>query len=113
LKVVSQVHGKYIYKVGYHVLEYFLGQWDRFGHIPLGVLAHSTHLRGAGSYRDGVETARIRVSLASQIPTEDCQRLSLGYVDPMSIRLEDWQEREQEDVLYVPKAGETLYRVRK
>ena len=44
LDVVSHVHGKYIYEIGYHVLPYFLGQWDRFKHIPLGVLAHSTHV---------------------------------------------------------------------
>lgn len=46
LDVVSHVHGKYIYEIGYHVLPYFLKQWDKFKHIPLGVLAHSTHVRG-------------------------------------------------------------------
>ena len=25
-------------------------QWDRFRHLHWGVLAHSTHLRGAGTY---------------------------------------------------------------
>jgi nickel-dependent lactate racemase len=67
LDVVSHVHGKYIYEIGYHVLPYFLKQWQKFKHVPLGVLAHSTHVRGAGSYRDGVEKARIQVSLASQV----------------------------------------------
>ncbi len=49
LDVVSHVHGKYIYEVGYHILPYFLNDWDRFKNIPLGVLAHSTHLRGSTS----------------------------------------------------------------
>src|SRR5574341_1112325 len=45
LDVVSHVHGKYIYEIGYHILPYFLKDWERFKNIPLGVLAHSTHLR--------------------------------------------------------------------
>ena len=48
LDTVSHVHGKYIYEVGYHILPYFLNDWERFKHIPLGVLAHSTHVRGSG-----------------------------------------------------------------
>ena len=28
LDVVSPVHGKYIYEVGYHILPYFLQDWD-------------------------------------------------------------------------------------
>ena len=38
-----------IAEVGYHCRDYFLGQWDRFSHVPWGDLAHSTHLRGAGT----------------------------------------------------------------
>src|SRR5690606_26340956 len=44
LDVVSHVHGKYIYEAGYHVRDFYLKQWDRYGHLPLGVLAHGTHL---------------------------------------------------------------------
>jgi lactate racemase len=113
LDTVSYVHGKYIYKVGYHVRDYFLGQWDRFKDYPLGVLAHSTHLRGAGSFRDGVEHPRIQVTLASKIPKEDCERLNLGYLDPAKINPQAWKNREDEGLLYVPKAGEMLYRVRR
>lgn len=112
LSVVSHVHGANIAKIGYHVRDYFLGQWDRFSDVPLGVIAHSTHLRGSGTYRDGVEHPRIRVTLASRIPADECARLSLGYLDPDSIRVEDWQGREDEGVLYVPKAGEMLYRLK-
>jgi nickel-dependent lactate racemase len=112
LDTVSQVHGGNIYRVGYHVRDYFLKQWDKFKDVPLGVLAHSTHLRGAGTFDHGVEQGRIQVTLASKISAEDCGKLNLGYLDPASIRPEDWQGREDQGVLYVPKAGEMLYRVK-
>ena len=63
LDVVSHVHGKYIYEAGYHVRDYYLKQWDRFGHLPLGVLAHGTHLRGSGTFENGVEKCRAQVTL--------------------------------------------------
>ena len=112
LDVVSHVHGKYIYEVGYHILPYFLNDWERFKHVPLGVLAHSTHVRGSGVMTEGVEKANVRVTLASKISPEDCARLNLGYLDPATINPADWQHREEEGILYVPKAGEMLYRVR-
>ena len=112
LDKVSEVHGKYIYEIGYHPLEYFLKQWDKFKTIPLGVLAHSTHVRGGGTFENGVEKARIKVTLASKISEEDCKKLSLGYLDPKSIKLEDYQGKEAEGTLYVAKAGEMLYRVK-
>lgn len=110
LEVVSHVHGKYIYEVGYHILPYFLHDWDRFKHIPLGVLAHSTHVRGAGVMENGIEKPNVQVTLASKIPPEDCARLNLGYLDPTTIDVTAWQNREAEGLLYVPKAGEVLYR---
>ncbi len=112
LDKVSEVHGKYIYEIGYHPLEYFLKQWDKFKSIPLGVLAHSTHVRGGGTFEDGVEKARIKVTLASKISEADCKKLSLGYLDPKSINLADYQGKEAEGILYVAKAGEMLYRVK-
>lgn len=112
LETVSEVHGKYIYEVGYHILPYFLQDWKRFKHIPLGVLAHSTHLRGSGVMEDGVETPNIKVTLASKISAEDCARLNLGYIDPSSINITEWQNREDEGILFVPDAGEVLYRLK-
>ena len=112
LDVVSHVHGKYIYEVGYHILPYFLNDWERFKHVPLGVLAHSTHVRGSGVMAEGVEKANVRVTLASKISSQDCAHLNLGYLDPATINPTDWQNREDEGILYVPKAGEMLYRVR-
>jgi nickel-dependent lactate racemase len=112
LKEVSLTHGKYIYEVGYHVLEYFLKQWDKYKHVPLGVLAHSTHVRGDGRYEKGQEHARVKVTLSSQISEEDCERLSLGYLNPADVKIHEWENREIDGILYIPKAGETLYRVR-
>lgn len=112
LDTVSLVHGKYIYEIGYHSVPYFLGQWDRFAHIPLGVIAHSTHVRGGGTWVNGQEQPRVKVTLASRISPEDCAKLNLGYLDPNSINPEDFADREDEGVLLVRKAGETLYRVK-
>ena len=112
LDVVSHVHGKFIYEVGYHILPYFLQEWERFKHIPLGVLAHSTHLRGSGVMENGCEKPNVKVTLASRISPADCSKLNLGYLDPNSIIIDDWKGREDEGILYVPKAGEILYRLK-
>lgn len=112
LDTVSKVHGKYIYEIGYHTVPYFLNQWERFKHVPLGVLAHSTHVRGSGTWVEGQEHPRVRVTLASRISPEDCQRLNLGYLDPDTLNPEDFANREDEGILLVRKAGETLYRVK-
>jgi len=112
LDTVSHVHGKYIYEVGYHILEYFLADWERFKHIPLGVLAHSTHLRGSGVIENGIEKPNVKVTLASKISAEDCARLNLGYLDLAKINPADWEHREDEGILYIPKAGEILYRLK-
>ena len=111
---ISYTHRKILDELGYHVLEYFTRQWDRFKDYPLGVVAHSTHLTGIGTYdpETGVEKPRIKVTLATRIPKERCERLNLGYLDPDSINLDDWKNREAEGILLVPKAGEMLYRLK-
>ncbi|MEJ2187843.1 MAG: hypothetical protein P8Y93_00250, partial [Acidobacteriota bacterium] len=109
---VSYVHGRHIDAVGYHVRDYFTAQWERFKHVPWGVLAHSTHLRGDGTFSEGVEQSRIRVTLATGIPRDRCERIGLGYLDPGSVDPETWAGREDEGVLLVRRAGERLYRVK-
>jgi lactate racemase len=108
---VSLTHGRLIETIGYHCRDYFLNQWDRFQHHPWGVLAHSAHVHGLGTYENGIETPRARVTLATQIPETTCRRLNLGYRDPASISPESFAQREAEGVLLVPKAGEMLYRL--
>jgi nickel-dependent lactate racemase len=109
---ISYTHGRLIDEIGYHVRDYFLKQWERFKGYPGGVLAHSTHLKGLGTFENGVEKPRIRVTLATHIPRERCERVNLGYLDPDGVNLDDWRGREAEGILLVPKAGEMLYRVR-
>lgn len=111
---ISYTHGKLLDEIGYHVRDYFLKQWDKFKDYPGGVLAHSTHLRGIGEYdaATGVESPRIKVTLATRIPEERCRNLSLGYLDPDSLNLDEWRDREAEGILLVPKAGELLYRLK-
>jgi len=112
IKEISVTHGKIIEKIGYHVRDYFLKQMDKFKDIPGGVMAHSTHVRGIGTYENGVEKPRIKVTLATQIPEEVCQKINLGYRDPRTINIADFENREEEGILYVPKAGEMLYRLK-
>jgi len=109
---VSRTHGAVLEEIGYHVRDYFTAQWDRFKHHPWGVLAHSTHVRGAGTYQDGVERPRVEVVLATGLSEETCRRIGLGYLDPANIDVADYQGREDEGVLCVPRAGERLYRLR-
>ncbi len=111
---VSYAHGTLLDEIGYHCMAYFLGQWDRFQSYPGGVLAHSTHVKGIGTYdaATGVESPRITVTLATGIPEDRCRRINLGYLDPASVRIDDWRGREDDGVLVVPRAGEMLYRVR-
>lgn len=108
---VSVTHGKLIEQIGYHCRDYFTGQWDRFSHFPRGVIAHSTHVRGGGTFINGVEKCRVQVTLASGLSPEACARISLGYRDPASIDVESFANREDEGVLLVRKAGEMLYRL--
>jgi lactate racemase len=112
---LSYTHGEALRRIGYHVRDYFVEQWERFKHEPWGVLAHSTHARGIGSYdaESDVEIPRIKVTLATGIPREVCESVNLGYLDPAFIDLADWEGREDVGILVVPRAGEMLYRLKK
>jgi nickel-dependent lactate racemase len=97
---LSQAHGEVLRQVGYHVRDYFVKQWPR--------------ARGLGTYdaETGVERARIQVTLATGLTAEECAAVNLGYRDPRSIQPQDWAGREDEGILFVPHAGETLYRLK-
>lgn len=112
LKQVSSTWGRYLERVGYHVADYFLKQMDRFKDVPRGVLAHSAHVKGLGTFENGVEKARIQVILATGIAEKMCRQLDLGYMDPASIRIEDYRNREDEGILFVDHAGEVLHRLK-
>ena len=112
VREVSHTHGRVIEEVGYHCKDYFLKQWDRFKHVPGGILAHSTHVKGQGRFdpASGVETPRIRVTLATGIPHELCRKINLGYLDPATVDADAWAR--EPGTLVVPRAGEMLYRVK-
>jgi nickel-dependent lactate racemase len=99
-------------QIGYHCRDYFVKQWDRFKVVPWGVLAHSTHLRGAGTYDEttGVERGRVTVTLATGIPEERVRQVNLDYLDPADVDIEAWSA--DPGTLVVPHAGEDLYRLR-
>jgi nickel-dependent lactate racemase len=109
---VSYTHGRLLDKIGYHCLDYFREQMDKFADVPGGVMAHSTHVRGLGTYCNAVEKPRINVVLATGIPEERCRRINLGYLDPRAIRLAEWLNREDQGILVVDRAGEVLYRLK-
>ncbi|MGH9734512.1 MAG: lactate racemase domain-containing protein [Candidatus Acidiferrales bacterium] len=113
LTEISYSHGKLLREIGYHCRDYFLKQWDRFKNYPGGVLAHSTHVKGLGTYdaTTGVETPRIRVTLATGVSEDVCRAINLGYLDPGSIHMDEWSGRESEGIVVVPRAGEVLYRL--
>lgn len=110
---VSHVHGALIDAIGYHCCDYFTAQWERFTHVPGGILAHSTHVKGLGTFDRGsrAETPRITVTLATGIPRERCARINLGYMNPADVNTDEWPVATSERTLMVPRAGELLFRV--
>jgi hypothetical protein len=110
IKEIPPVHGHVLHEIGYHTRDFFLKQWDKYKHYPWGVLAHSTHVKGTGTFENGVERARIEVILATGIPEEICRKVNLGYMDYKSVNTADFIDREKQGILCVPKAGEILYK---
>jgi nickel-dependent lactate racemase len=111
IREISFVHGEAIRRIGYHVRDFFLGQWERFRGEPKLILAHSTNVRGVGTFTGGVERPRIAVTLATSIPEEVCRGVNLGYRDPRSIDLEAWRHHPSGGDLLVENAGQDLYRL--
>jgi nickel-dependent lactate racemase len=112
IRDISVTHGDKIKRIGYHTRDYFLKQWDKFKHEPWGILAHSTHVRGIGTFENGVEKPRVTVTLATGIPEAECRAVNLGYRDPATIDPNSFRDREADGILYVPKAGEMLYKLK-
>ena len=108
---VSETHHE-IYEIGYHCIDYFTKQWDRFKNVPKGVLAHSTHVRGAGTWDEQTgEQNRITVTLATRIPPEVCAQVNLGYLDPDTVDLAALAQEPGTTV--VENAGEVLFKLSK
>src|SRR5215211_3065674 len=108
---ISSTHPE-VKEVGYHCRDYFVKQWDRFRVVPWGVLDHSTHLRGAGTYDEatGTEHDRVTVTLATGIPEEQVRAVNLDYLDPAEVDTDAWAA--DPETLVIPRAGEDLFRLR-
>ena len=99
-----------IAEIGYHCRDYFVNQWERFRSYHWGDLAHSTHLRGAGTYDPATgEHPRVTVTLATGIPEDVVRAANLDYLDPAEVDPNEWAS--DPDTLVVPDAGEVLYRL--
>lgn len=108
---ISYTHGKMIDQIGYHTRDYFLKRIDEFNGIPRAVMAHSTHVKGIGTYIKGIEKPRINVILATKISRQRCEKVNLGYMNPDEINISDYEKREDQGIVVVYDAGEILYRL--
>ena len=100
-----------IEEIGYHCRDYFVGQWEKFRDVHWGVLAHSTHLRGAGTWDPATgEHLRVQVTLATGIPEDVVRRANLNYLDPATVDLDAYAA--DPDTLVVLNAGEVLHRLK-
>jgi lactate racemase len=107
---ISVMHPS-ITEIGYHNRDYFLGQWDTFRNKPWGDLAHSTHLRGQGTWdRERGEANRVTVTLATGIPEDVVRSVNLNYLDPATVDIAAYEA--DPDTFVEPHAGEVLYRLR-
>ncbi|MFE3203304.1 lactate racemase domain-containing protein [Embleya sp. NPDC059237] len=110
VRTIAAMHPE-IEQIGYHCRDYFTKQWDRFKHLHWGVLAHSTHLRGAGTYdEEQGERCRLTVTLATGIPEDIVRGANLGHLDPAAVDFAAFAA--DPDTLVVPQAGEILHRLR-
>ncbi|WP_112242280.1 lactate racemase domain-containing protein [Kribbella monticola] len=100
-----------IEQIGYHCRDYFLGQWDQFRDLHWGVLAHSTHLRGAGTWDPLTgEHCRLTVTLATAIPEPTVRAANLNYLNPADLDLTLYEN--DPTTLVLPNAGEILHRLK-
>jgi lactate racemase len=111
IREISRSWGKYIERAGYHTRDYFLSQMEQFRGVPRGVLAHLTHVRGTGTCNNTIERCDVNVVLATSIPESLCCQLNLGYMDPLKLDLRDYENKEDQGILFVDHAGEILYRL--
>ena len=111
---VSYTHGKILDQIGYHCRDYFLKQWDKFKQFPHGVLAHSTHLRGLGTYDavTGIENPAHQGNPGDRNSRRTLPAHWPGLSRPGSLNPDNWTGMEDKGILVVPRAGEMLYRLR-
>ncbi len=112
LNTLSTTHGKLIEKYGYAPLE-TVREMVAFSdelRANLCVAAHLAHV-SYGSFRnaEGVITPRYRITLASGVSEETCQRVNLDFLDYRTFRRENYETAP--NTLVVENAGRDLYLV--
>jgi lactate racemase len=110
LRLITPQHPD-VERVGYHCLDYFVGQWDRFKDCEPSSLAHSTHVAGPGTYKNGKEVlAAERILASAHIGPERCASVNLTYMAPDKISFDrHLPYGDDGDTLWVPQAGEQLF----
>ena len=97
--------------IGYHCREYFSSQMEKFERVSKTLMAHSSHLRGAGSFSPAKgEQCRITVTLSTGISKNRTESMNLKYLDPSSFFLSDYEN--DSETLINENAGEILYRLK-
>ncbi|MCS6843271.1 MAG: lactate racemase domain-containing protein [Caldilineales bacterium] len=112
LEVVSHVHGKVHLRGGLSHPALFPERLEALQARPAWRVGPQHPRARFGRDGERHREAQCQADPGEQIPPEGCARLNLGYMDPARINPADWQDREDEGILYVPKAGERLYKVR-
>jgi nickel-dependent lactate racemase len=109
---ISFVHNEAIKKLGYHVPGYYLKQWEKFKNESKLIMAHSINVCGMGTFENGIETPRIQVTLATGISKETCESVNLHYMDYREIDLDEWRNKQDDNLLVVEDAGQELFKVK-
>lgn len=112
LRCLSETHGEIIERYGYGVIERMQELVAESGELEenLCVAAHLAHVAFAGRKSEtGEIVPRYKITLASQIDEETCQRVNLGFLDYRQFRREDYENKP--DTLIVERAGRDLYLV--
>jgi nickel-dependent lactate racemase len=112
---LSEPHGALIEKYGYAPLESvrdMLGVSQELRE-NLCIAAHLAHVAYAGRIDEhGHVVPRYRITLATGIDEQTCERVNLGYLDYRSFDYEALiDEPDGPDTLIVPDAGRDLYKV--
>lgn len=110
LRCISETHGRDIERFGgYAPIEIVKDLVAQSGELQanLCVAAHLAHVSYAGRNYDGRFLTKYRITLASQVDREMCERVNLNYMALSDLNLVDHQG--DPDTLIVERAGRDLY----
>lgn len=110
LRCISETHGGDIERFGgYAPIEVVKDLVAQSGELQanLCVAAHLAHVSYAGRGVDGRFLSRYRITLASQVDREMCERVNLNHMALSDFKLADYER--DADTLIVQRAGRDLY----